>query len=73
MKLKSFTLTLLTVCIAAVSAPKAAEAASLTVVADGLSNPRGIGFDSSGNLFVTESGSGGDGKDGRCIASPSAG
>ncbi|MEH2305063.1 ScyD/ScyE family protein [Nostoc sp.] len=73
MKLKSLTLTLLTVCIAAVSAPKSAEAASLTVVADGLSNPRGIGFDSTGNLYVTESGSGGDGKDGRCIPSPSAG
>ncbi len=73
MKLKSLTLTLLTVCIAAVSAPKSAEAASLTVVADGLSNPRGIGFDSSGNLFVTESGRGGDGTDGRCIPSPSAG
>ena len=73
MKLKSFTLTLLTLCIAAVSAPKAAQAASFTVVADGLNNPRNIGFDPDGNLYVTESGSGGDGKDGRCIASPSAG
>jgi hypothetical protein len=73
MKLKSFTLTLLTICLAAVSAPKAAQGASLTVVADGLNNPRGIGFDSSGNLYVTESGKGGDGKDGRCIPSPSAG
>jgi hypothetical protein len=73
MKLKSFILTVLTVCIAAVSAPKAAEAASLTVIADGLNNPRGIDFDSNGNIYVTESGSGGDGQDGRCIPSPSAG
>jgi hypothetical protein len=72
MKLKSFALTLLTLSITTVAGTKAAEAASFTVVADGLDNPRNIGFDSDNNLYVTESGKGGDGKDGRCIASPSA-
>ncbi|BAZ48427.1 hypothetical protein NIES4103_10350 [Nostoc sp. NIES-4103] len=73
MKLKSFTLTLLTVCLAAVIGPKAASAATFSVIADGLDNPRNIGFGPDGSLYVTESGRGGDGADGRCIPSPSAG
>ncbi|MBW4560936.1 MAG: ScyD/ScyE family protein [Mojavia pulchra JT2-VF2] len=72
MKLKSFALALFTFCLATVAGTKAAQAASFSVVADGLNNPRGIGFDNSGNLYVTESGFGGDGKDGRSIPSPSA-
>lgn len=72
MKLKSLTFVLCTFCIAAVSGTKAAQAATLSVIADGLDNPRNIGFAPDGSLYVTESGRGGEGKDGRCIASPSA-
>lgn len=73
MKLKPFALTFITLCLAVVSMPKAAQAVSLSVIADGLNNPRNIAFGSDGSLYVTESGSGGDGADGRCIPSPSAG
>lgn len=72
MKLKHLTITLLSACIAVVAGSKAAEAASFSVIADGLNNPRNFSFDSEGNIYLTESGSGGDGKDGRCIPSPSA-
>lgn len=72
MKLKPFVLTFFAVCVAVVIKPKAAEAATFSVIADGLNNPRNLAFDPKGNLYVTESGSGGDGKDGRCIPSPSA-
>ena len=44
----------------------------LEVVADGLDNPRGIGFGPDGALYVAESGSGGPGPD-NCIASPEGG
>ena len=43
---------------------------ALTVVADGLDNPRGIGFGPDGALYVAESGSGGAGP---CIQSPEGG
>lgn len=72
MKLKQFSITFLTLCLAAVTGTKAAEAASLSVIADGLDNPRNMAFDSYGNLYVTQSGRGGDGEDGRCVPSPSA-
>lgn len=72
MKLKSFTFTFLTVCVATVSVTKASQAASLTTVASGLNNPRGIGFSSDGSIYVAESGGGGDGSDGRCMPSPSS-
>ncbi|KAB8315837.1 ScyD/ScyE family protein [Tolypothrix campylonemoides VB511288] len=72
MKFKSFALTFLTFCIASVSITKAAQAATLTTIAEGLNNPRGIGFGSDGSLYVAESGGGGDGSDGRCIPSPSS-
>jgi hypothetical protein len=42
----------------------------LTVVAEGLDNPRGIGFGPDGALYVAESGSGGSGP---CIQSPEGG
>ncbi|MBD2500168.1 ScyD/ScyE family protein [Anabaena azotica] len=73
MKLKPFAITLISLSIAFAFMPKAAQAAKLTVIADGLDNPRNLTFDTEGNLYVTESGRGGDGADGRCIASPSAG
>lgn len=71
MKLKHLTLTFLSLSLALVAVPKA-QAASLTVVADGLDNPRNMDWDSAGNLYVTTSGKGGDGADKRCIPSPSA-
>lgn len=68
MRLKQFTLTFLTFCIAAVSAPKAAEAATFSVIADGLDNAKGLSFGPDGALYVTEAGTGGGGA---CVASPS--
>ncbi|MBO3458957.1 ScyD/ScyE family protein [Aetokthonos hydrillicola Thurmond2011] len=73
MKLKSFALIIASVGLVTAMSAKAARASSYEVVADGLDNPRGIAFDADGNLYVTESGRGGDGSDGRCIPSPSAG
>jgi hypothetical protein len=45
----------------------------LQVVADGLDNPRGIGFGPDGALYVAESGSGGPNVEGNCITSPESG
>jgi hypothetical protein len=50
--------------------PATATPSKLTVVAEGLNNPRGIGFGPDGALYVAESGSGGTGK---CIPSPEGG
>ncbi len=68
MKLKQFGITFLSVCIAAFSGMKAAEAASFSVIADGLNNPRGLAFGNDGSLYVTEAGTGGSGA---CVPSPS--
>ncbi|WGV27915.1 ScyD/ScyE family protein [Halotia branconii] len=68
MKLKLFGITFLSVCIAAFTGTKAAEAASFSVIADGLDNARGLTFGPDGSLYVTEAGTGGSGA---CVPSPS--
>jgi hypothetical protein len=68
MKLKKFAFTLLTFCLTFASGTKTVEAATLTLVASGLDNPRGLNFGPDGALYVTESGRGGNGA---CIPSPS--
>ncbi|MDZ7956154.1 ScyD/ScyE family protein [Nostoc sp. DedQUE09] len=68
MKLKQFGITFLSVSIAAFSGMKAAEAASFSVIADGLNSPRGLTFGTDGSLYVTEAGTGGSGA---CVPSPS--
>lgn len=74
MKFKSFALTFLSLCVATTYGTEAAKAASLSVVADQLNNPRNFDWDSQGNIYLAESGSGGDGNGGvNCIPSPSAG
>ncbi len=55
-------------CFAAVPQIEPATAASISVVADGLDNVRGLNFAPDGSLYITESGIGGDG---RCIPGPS--
>ena len=72
MKLKHFTLTFLTLSLAIILTPKAAKAATFSTLATGLDNPRGTAFGPDGSLYITETGRGGDGKDNRCIPSPSS-
>ncbi|MDB9372735.1 ScyD/ScyE family protein [Nodularia sphaerocarpa] len=61
MKIKQITITLVSLCITALSGIKAAEAASFTVIADNLNNPGGLSFSNDGKLYITESGTGGNG------------
>jgi len=70
MKLKPFAFTFITFCLAAVVGAPAAKAASLTTIASDLNNARGITFDPEGNIYVGETGLGGDGN---CQPSPSTG
>ena len=55
--------------VVAVLTPATATAES-TVVAQGLDNPRGLAFDSRGDLYVAEAGRGGDGP---CFPGPEGG
>jgi streptogramin lyase len=71
MKLNQLTITFL-ITLAAISGTSAAQAASLSVIANGLDNPRNFDFAPDGSIYLTTSGKGGDGNDGRCIPSPSA-
>ncbi|MBD6616801.1 ScyD/ScyE family protein [Komarekiella sp. 'clone 1'] len=68
MKFKLLTVTFLAFCVAAVSETKAAQAASFSVIADGLENAGGLSFSSDGSLYVTEAGIGGNGA---CVPPPS--
>ncbi|WP_414544603.1 ScyD/ScyE family protein [Nostoc sp. CCY0012] len=68
MKLKQLTITLFSFCVAAFSATTAAEAASFSVIADGLDNAGGLSFGPDGSLYVTEAGIGGNGN---CVPPPS--
>lgn len=68
MKLKQLTITFLTFCVAVFSGTTAAQAASFSVIADGLNNASGLSFGSDGSLYVTEAGTGGNGA---CVPPPS--
>ncbi len=62
--------TLFILAFLAALAPQKAEAATFSVVADGLDNARGLSFAPDGSLYVTEAGSGGTGA---CVPSPTGG
>jgi hypothetical protein len=68
MKSSLFTCSLLSLGFLITGHVQSAAAASLTLVADGLSNPRGLSFGPDGSLYVSEPGVGGSGQ---CQASPS--
>ncbi len=68
MKLKSFALTSLTFCFAAICGTPSVQAATLTTIVDGVSNARGVSFGPDGSLYVAEPGIGGNGN---CQPSPS--
>ena len=72
MKFKSIALTVFSVTAASMFGSTAAQAASLSVLADNLDNPRNFDFGADGSIYLTTSGKGGDGEDGRCVPSPSA-
>ena len=68
MKTRLLTLTLLSSCLAAVAGMPAAHAASLTPIAEGFDNASGLTYGPDGDLYLGETGRGGDG---RCQPSPS--
>ena len=68
MKITQLTFLFITSGLAIISGTQAAQAASLSVVADGLDQPRGFEVGPDGNLYIPEPGVGGDGN---CQPSPS--
>lgn len=70
MKLRSLTLKLFTLCLTAFAGTQAAQAATLTTIAENLNNARGITFGPDGSIYVGETGLGGNGN---CQGSPSTG
>ena len=68
MKITQLTFLFITSGLAIISGTQAAQAASLSVVADGLDQPRGFAYGPDGNLYIPEPGIGGDGN---CQPSPS--
>ncbi len=68
MKLKHITTTLLSLCVVTLSGIKIAEAASFTVIADGLDNAQGLSIGSDGSVYVVEAGKGGSSP---CVPPPS--
>ncbi len=72
MKFQSIALTFFGVTVASVFGATSAQAISLSVLADGLDNPRNFDFGADGSIYLTTSGKGGDGADGRCVPSPSS-
>ena len=68
MQLKRFSFTFLTFCLAVASGTKAAQAVSLTTLASGFDNARGLTYGPDNNLYLGETGTGGNGA---CQPSPS--
>ncbi len=68
MKTKRLLFLLITLSTAFFSGRGVAQAASLSVIADGLDQPRGFAFAPDGTLYIPEPGTGGSGK---CQPSPS--
>lgn len=58
MNLTQLSFTVLTCCLA-ITASATAQAETLSIVADGLDNARGLSFGPDGSLYVTEAGNGG--------------
>lgn len=59
MKLTQLSLSFLTYCLT-IATGTIAQAASLSVIADGLDNARGLGFGDDGTIYVMEAGNGGN-------------
>lgn len=60
-KLPQLTISIFAFCVAAVAGMRTADAASFSVIADGLNNTRGLSFGPDGQLYLTEAGTGGNG------------
>ncbi|GAA6620435.1 ScyD/ScyE family protein [Scytonema sp. NUACC26] len=68
MKLKHIITTLFSFCVVSLGGVKTVEAASFTVVADGLDNVQGLGIGPDGSVYAVEAGKGGSGP---CVPPPS--
>jgi hypothetical protein len=68
MKLKQLSIAFFSLCVTTLFGMKAAEAASFTVLADGLDNAQGLSIGPDGGIYVVEAGTGGNGA---CVPPPS--